>query len=526
MKTIHNPVIPGFNPDPCIIRVDRDYYLATSTFEWWPAVLIYHSRDLVNWNLVAKPIDRVEQLDLRGTQGSRGVWAPALSYDGELFHIAYTHGKLLNPHYLDQTNYLVTAPSITGPWSDRVTINRTGFDPSIFHDDDGRKYYLNMMLDPDANHTGEHWFAGIVMQEYCPKQKKLIGEDKIIFPGTDLRYTEGPHLYKKDGYYYLVCAEGGSNWNHSVTVARSKEIWGPYEVHPDNPIITSDKDGGNPLQKSGHGSIVDTPESEWYCAHLCSRPDTTKHSVLGRETSIQKLVWPKGDWPRKANGSREPELEVEAPINGEALPDNRTNDIRFSSDEPLYPYFQTLREPVDSSWLSLQERPGWLRLYGRESLYCDYEQSLIGHRVESVHESATTRLDFEPEHFRQSAGIAAFYDDNGWMYLSVAKLRTSGQKILRLTISKNQFPEYPVPPIPLEEGPVDLKIQIDGLVVRFFYRQTGEWHQVGTDYESKILADEFGNRMRFTGAFFVLCAQDATARRTPADFAFLKLDVS
>ncbi len=521
MNTIQNPILPGFNPDPCIIRVGIDYYLATSTFEWWPAVMIYHSRDLIHWNLAARPVNRVEQLDLRGTQGSRGVWAPALSFDGELFHLCYTHGKCLNAHVLDQTNYLITAPNIQGPWSDRIYMNETGFDPSMFHDDDGKKYHLNMMLDPESAHR----FAGIVLQEYCPDEKRLVGEETIIFPGTDLQFTEGPHLYKKDRWYYLVCAEGGSNWKHAVTVARSRDIRGPYEVHPENPILTSAGDPENPLQKSGHGSIVSTPGGEWYLAHLCSRPNNTKHSILGRESSIQKLVWPQDDWPRLEAGGRFPLLEVPAPRDGEPLPTDKVEDIRFEPGE-LYPYLMTLREPADPSWLSLEERPGWLRLYGRHSLYCDYQQSLVAHRMESHHCSAETTLDVEPRHFRQSAGLAAYYDDNGWMAALVGKDRVRGKKVLRLIVSHDESFEYPAAPVPLEEGPVDLRVEVRDPEVQFWYRQQKDWLPLGGAQSSHILADEFGKRMRFTGAFFALCAQDATNEKVPADFKKLVLKTS
>jgi xylan 1,4-beta-xylosidase len=213
-EMIRNPILRGFNPDPSIVRVEDDYYIATSTFEWYPGVQIHHSRDLIHWRLLTRPLSRSNQLNMLGDPDSCGIWAPCLSYADGLFYLIYTDvkrygrtsvGGAAGASLRDFHNYLVTSPRIDGDWTDPVYLNSSGFDPSLFHDDDGHKYLLNMLWD---HRTGQNRFAGIVLQEYSVEQQKLIGAQKVIFEGTPLGLTEGPHLYKRDGYYYLLTAEG------------------------------------------------------------------------------------------------------------------------------------------------------------------------------------------------------------------------------------------------------------------------------------------------------------------------------
>src|SRR5690606_34497577 len=228
-----NPILPGFHPDPSILRVEDDYYIAVSTFEWYPGVQIYHSKDLINWRLIGQPLTRSSQLNLIGNIDSGGVWAPCLSYSDGLFYLVYTDVKTRIGAFKDCHNYLVTSESIEGPWSEPIYLNSSGFDPSFFHDDDGRKWLVNMIWDFRKGHNS---FAGIALQEYSPEEKKLVGPIRNIFTGSELGFTEAPHLYKRNGYYYLMTAEGGTWYTHAVTVARAKSLFGPYEIDPTNPI--------------------------------------------------------------------------------------------------------------------------------------------------------------------------------------------------------------------------------------------------------------------------------------------------
>lgn len=316
---IQNPVLRGFNPDPSICRAGDDYYIATSTFEWFPGVQIHHSKDLVNWHLVAHPLNEVKYLDMKGNPNSGGIWAPDLSYADGKFWLIYTDVKVVDGMWKDCKNYLTTCDTVDGVWSDPIELNGSGFDASLFHDIDGKKYLVNMYWD---HRVYNHNFYGICLQEYSVEEKRLIGKPKIIYKGTDIKYTEGPHLYHINDMYYLFVAEGGTTYQHSETVARCKTIDGEYETDPNYPLLSAWKEPTNKLQKCGHASLIETQNGEWYLAHLTGRPlafdkypirEREQHAYcpLGRETAIQKITWENG-WPVVVGGKAGLE-EVEAP---------------------------------------------------------------------------------------------------------------------------------------------------------------------------------------------------------------------
>ncbi|MCH8475271.1 MAG: glycoside hydrolase family 43 protein [Opitutales bacterium] len=513
-EMITNPILPGFHPDPSMLRVGNDFYIATSTFEWFPGVRIYHSRDLRHWRFLTSPLDRREMLDMRGETASCGVWAPCLTHDGEYYYLIYSNTRSFAGPYWDVYNYLTRAKEITGPWSDPVYLNGSGFDPSLFHAPDGRKWLLNMVQDPRPGH---HRFGGIEMTEYDPVAGRLVGTPEVIFKGSDLKITEGPHLYFHQGWYYLMTAEGGTGYEHAVTMARSRDLRGPYEIDPVNPMLTS-RGSNAALQKAGHGSLVDTPTGEWYLAHLCGRPlDSTQRCPLGRETALQKVYWNDEGWLRLSHGGNKPSLQVAAPdLPPHQWPED-AEEVLF--DGPLLPAdFQTLREPPEETWLSLTERPGYLRLQGRLSLCSPFEQSLVGRRIQDFACEAETELEFSPEHYLQTAGLAAFYDDQHWFYLQVSYEETQG-RVLRLVVNEQYKTREPVAAIPLPGGPVRLGAILEGAVLRFRYAVgEGEWCLLEPQLDASLLSDEVGQRYRFTGSFFVLCAQNHTLRKVPADF--------
>lgn len=335
---IQNPILPGFNPDPSIIRVDDDYYIATSTFEWFPGVQLHHSRDLQNWHLLPHPLNRVSQLDLRGVSTAHGVWAPCLSYDHEnkVFYLVYTIVYGLCGQHFDLDNFIVTAKHIEGPWSEPMYVNSSGFDPSLFHDADGRKWIVNLEWEARQGYEHPGW---VVLQEWSSKSNNLIGKPKRIYKGgTERGCMEAPHLYRHNDYYYLMTAEGGTGYGHAVVMGRSKQIEGPYEGDPQGAMITSHPeefdergvdDSPKPhrfsptraLQKSGHGSLVETQTGEYYVAHLCARPLLPEaYCTLGRETSIQKCVWTNDGWLRMTDGSNIAKMETELPKLASSLP--------------------------------------------------------------------------------------------------------------------------------------------------------------------------------------------------------------
>ena len=317
---IRNPILPGFNPDPSIVRVGEDYYIATSTFEWFPGVQIHHSRDLVHWRLLTRPLIRASQLNMLGDPDSCGIWAPCLTYADGLFWLIYTDvkrygrttvGGASGASLRDFHNYLVTCPTIDGAWSDPVYLHSSGFDPSLFHDADGRKYLVNQLWD---YRPGRNRFNGIVLQEYSVTERRLIGHRENIFAGTALGLTEAPHLYRRDGYYYLLTAEGGTAWGHAVTMARSRSLTGPYELHPDGPILSSRHRPDVELQRAGHADLVETPHGETYMVYLCGRPLRNRgRCTLGRETAIQPMVWSTDGWLRTTDGQGLAQTTAPAP---------------------------------------------------------------------------------------------------------------------------------------------------------------------------------------------------------------------
>ncbi len=513
---IRNPILPGFNPDPSICRAGEDYFIATSTFEWVPGVQIHHSRDLVHWRLRSRPLTRYTQLDLRGEPASAGVWAPCLTHDGHRFHLVYSDMKSTRGRYWDVDNYLVTAPSIDGPWSDPVYLNGSGFDPSLFHDTDGRKWLLNMLQDP---REGRNRFAGIVLQEFDPAAGRLIGAARRIFEGSSLGTAEGPHLYRRNGEYYLMVAEGGTGYRHAVTMARARHIEGPYTIDPQNPLLTSHNTTAA-LQKAGHGSWVETPTGEHYLAHLCGRPivnERGRFCILGRETALQKVVWTSDGWLRLADGGTIPRTEVPAP----ALPPHPFSPEPESDDfdaPGLNPHFQTRREFVDDRWLSLRERPGFLRLRGRKSPFCAYAQSLIGRRIQAFRCAAETVLEFDPPSPLQSAGLLAYYNEDAFCWLNVSHDEILGKCVALLTVDQGQR-ACPLAPVSVAGWTrVWLKAVLDGAALQFWYGPDGvAWTPAGPVLDATRLSDEAGG-MRFTGAFFALNCVDAAGTFHPADF--------
>lgn len=518
MNTIRNPILPGFNPDPSILRVGDDYYIATSTFEWHPGVQIHHSRDLVHWRLLTHPLQRQSQVDLIGNPISGGVWAPCLSYADGTYYLVYTDVKSWGK-YMDSHNYVITAPYIEGPWSEPVYLNSSGFDPSLYHDDDGRKWLLNMVWD---HRIGRNRFAGIVLQEYDPETNKLVGPVKRIFEGSPLGFTEGPHLYKRNGWYYLLTAEGGTEYNHAVTMARSRTIEGPYEIDPHNPILTSRGKPELPLQKAGHASLVETQTGEWYMAHLVGRPlRPSENCNLGRETALQRCVWTEEGWLRLAGGGNAPQVEVQAPRLPLHLWEKPPERDDFDGNM-LSIHFATLRDPANESWLSLTERSGYLRLRGRESLHSLHRQSLVARRLQAFYCEAETCVEFEPEHYQQMAGLICYYATDDYIYLCISRDEEQGKCLYFLHGDNGQVSEPLSTPIPIEGwSRVYLRVVFQRDTMQFYYSNEGNhWKEIGPAFYAGQLSDEYAGKLRFTGTFLGMACQDLSGTKLPADFDY------
>ncbi len=531
MSTIRNPILPGFNPDPSILRVGDDFYIATSTFEWFPGVQIHHSRDLVNWRLLCRPLTRASQLNMLGDPDSCGIWAPCLSYADGKFWLIYTDvkrygrtsvGGASGASLRDFHNYLVTADKIDGEWSDPVYMNSSGFDPSLFHDDDGRKWFVNQLWD---FRPGNNRFAGIVLQEYSVRERKLIGTRVNIFKGTAIGLTEAPHLYKRNGWYYLITAEGGTGWGHAVTMCRSRTLTGPYELHPDTYILTSRHRPDAPLQRAGHADLVDTAAGETYIAYLCGRPLKNRgRCVLGRETALQPMVWGKDDWLRTTDGQGIPQLNPPGP----ALPAHPfpASPVRHDFDSTRLPAeFQWLRSPWPDELFSLTARPGHLRLFGRDTIGSLFKQALVARRQQAICYSASTILEFEPEHFQQLAGLVCYYGATKFHYIYVSHDETLGKHLRVMSaIPDGVVADAFTPPIPIPTGKrVELRVEVDEERLYFAYRIDGagpDWQRLPQVFDASILSDEASlpGLPNFTGNFVGVACQDMSGTARPADF--------
>ncbi len=530
---IRNPILPGFNPDPSIVRVGDDYYIATSTFEWFPGVQIHHSRDLVNWRLLTRPLNRSSQLDMLGDPDSCGVWAPCLTWADGLFWLIYTdvkrygrttQGASAGASLRDTHNYLATCPTIDGEWSDPIHLNSSGFDPSLFHDEDGRKYLLNMLWD---HRPGRNRFAGIVLQEYSHAGRKLTGPIHLIFKGTPIGFTEAPHLYKRGGYYYLLTAEGGTGWGHAVTMARSRELAGPFELHPDTYILTSRDRPDAVLQRAGHADLVETQDGDTYLVHLCGRPIPNRgRCTLGRETAIQRMVWSDDGWLRTADGTGAPSLVTPAPnLPPHSFP---ASPERANFDTPELPIdFQWLRSPWSGELFSLTDRPGHLRLFGRETIGSLFRQSLVARRQQAHCYSAETVVEFDPAGFQQMAGLVCYYNSSKYHYLFVSRDEEIGKHVRIMSCLPDQVQSdvFSAPVAIPEDVPVQLRVEVDFERLYFAYRTgRGEWQRLPGPLDASILSDEATapGAPNFTGAFVGMCCQDVGGTRQPADFDYFQ----
>ncbi len=521
-RSIRNPVLPGFHPDPSILRVGDDYYLATSTFEWYPGVRVHHSRDLVHWRALGGIVTERRLLDLRGCGDSNGIWAPDLTWHDGLFHLVYSDVASFASGYWDAQNFLTTAPAITGPWSDPVRLHSHGFDASLFHDDDGTVWLLAMSADW---RPGRNRFGGIEIQQYDPDRRQLVGPTRLIFTGTEVGLTEAPHIYRHDGWYWLVTAEGGTSWEHQVTVARSRELFGPYEVDPAGPLLTSVGRPDLTLQKAGHGSLVRTQHGDWYLAHLVGRPYTPLgNCVLGRETALQKVEWSPGSWPRIPGGI--PADEIAAPdLPAHPWPAEPATDHFDAPD--LASWWSTLRRPATDDWIDLRSRPSHLRVYGGQSPVGKQTPSLVARRVGAPRCSLETVVEFDPGNHRHLAGITGYYNTQNWHYLYLTRA-DDGRTVLEL-LSCDSGRRTAYPELTVDTGGarrVGLRVRFDGPALHFAYDLGDGWRELPVTLDATILSDEHAAQIvdgepaawGFTGALLGLWVQDIGGDGHYADF--------
>ncbi|SLN27157.1 glycoside hydrolase family 43 protein [Roseisalinus antarcticus] len=521
---IENPVLRGFNPDPSFLRVGEDYYLATSTFEWFPGVQIFHSRDLVNWRLVARPLDRASLLDMRGNPDSCGIWAPCLSHDGERFWLVYTDVKRLDGSFKDAHNYITCCPEVDGEWQDPWFAGSHGFDPSLFHDDDGRKWFLVLQWNHRGPGTGANpahsSFDGILLQEWSP-EAGFVGEMTRIYDGSPKGMTEGPHLFKRNGYYYLTTAEGGTGYEHAVTHARSRDIRGPYETHPGRHLLCAEASDG-PIQRTGHGQYVETHWGDHYHSFLMGRPmpgpdGQGRFCPMGRETGLEKVIW-RDDWLW---------LDAEGTIARTAVPS--LGPATVGADEAVEHDFAA-GLPAEFQWLRTPEserifrtEDGALVLIGRESIGSWFEQALVARRQEHFVHSAETGLAFDPTSYQQAAGLTTYYNRSKF-HVCVLTHEPGVGRVLTVWSCPGDWPDgtlqSPGSPLSIADGPVELRVDVDHATQQFYWRQGGAWQPIGPVLDASVISDEGGRgeHASFTGAFVGMFAMDLTGHGREARF--------
>jgi xylan 1,4-beta-xylosidase len=514
MKIIKNPVITGFNPDPSIVRVNEDYYIATSTFEWFPGVSIYHSKDLENWELIGSALNDDKAVDLTGIDSACGIWAPNLTYNNGTFYLIYTIVYTNRSRFKDTHNFMVTAKDIKGPWSKPVFLNCSGFDPSLFHDDDGRKWIVNMTIDHRVDKTR---FSGIVIQEFDSEKEKLVGSIYSIFKGTEIGSTEGPNIIKYNGYYYLTVAEGGTEFGHCVTVARSKELTGNYEVDPNNPMLTSKSASDYPIQRAGHGQFFQDTEGNWYMAHLCSRP-VDGNSILGRETAIQNINYTEDGWFEidGRNGNL-PMENFHTDLQSKII--KKQKKIREDFDGEEIPFkFMSLRKSFNNSNMSLSERKGYLRLKGGNSLSSKFNQSFLAIRQKSFSYECTVSLEFKPETHHHMAGLVCYYNYDNYHYCKISRDENLGVCISITTLNNREVIDTQPISLPKEISRFYIRASVNREILKFSYSiDDKNYYELDNELDMRILSDEHVNGNGFTGAMVGVCCQDLLGNGIYAD---------
>ncbi|MFD2719590.1 glycoside hydrolase family 43 protein [Hymenobacter monticola] len=503
--TYHNPVLPGFYPDPSVCRVGNDFYLVTSSFEYYPGVPIFHSTDLVNWEQIGHVLNRPSQLPLAKAEASLGIFAPTIRYHDGIFYVVSTN-------ILGGWNFLVTAKNPAGPWSEPVWIktNAEGgpfiIDPSLFFEDDGKAYLTT---------TGrQNGVPSIQLAEIDVKTGRLLTQQTGIWPGTGGRYPEGPHLYKKDGWYYLLIAEGGTEYGHKVTIARSKVITGPYVGNPANPILTHAQVSAqdSPVQGVGHADLVQAPDNSWWLVALGFRPigPRSNHHILGRETFLAPVSWPAGEWP-VVNGNGTLAENMTAPtLPLHPFPVLAVRD-NFDAGQLGFAW-NYLRNPAPVAY-SLTEKKGFLRLLGNNITLDSTlgSPTFVGRRQQHYDFTATTSLDFTPRQTGQEAGLTVLL--NNRHHYEVFIRQSAGQRrlVLAYTLGRLRHLEKEVL---LAPGPVQLRVTGTRRTYAFSYAQGRQaFKPLGTADTYLLSTETAGGN---TGVLLGLYATAAGAKSTPA----------
>lgn len=500
MNVYRNPVHRGFFPDPAVVRVGEDYYKVNSTFQYFPAIVISHSRDLVHWEIIGHAITENEYLDLSETLDSRGIWAPDISYYNGKFYIMATlrfNGNDKEEGPL-RCQLLMTAERAEGPYSKPVVLPIDNIDPSHFVDDDGKHY---MIIAP-----------GITVVPLSDDCTKVTGEPVQVWEGTGERCPEGPHILKKDGWYYAIVAEGGTGYGHGINVGRSKNLFGPYESSPYNPVMRQ-TDSEAEIQRAGHGCLVETQNGDWWCMYLCGRRNGGNYTTLGRETALDPVYWTDDGWFVINDGK--PSVENVMSLPKVTYEESKCDDFNESR---LSLMWEWVRNP-DKNNYSLTERKGFMRLYtGGSPLYDVSAKNTLVRREQELEFTAETRLEFAPEYEGEQAGMVCYYATNTYIRFGIVYNK---EWHLELAVNRNKGYEEIIKTEEINCSDIILKVEVKGLTRKFYYKLDNKFIHFATVENCIFLCDEGvpGDRKRHTGTLTGIYACGGKGR-SAADFDY------
>lgn len=488
-----NPVLPGFQPDPSVVRVGDDYYLVNSTFSWFPGLPVYHSRDLVHWRQIGNAIDRPGQLTIGKVGVTRGLFAPAISHHGDRFYIVNT--------CIDcGGNFIITADDPAGPWSDPHWLDFGGIDPSLFVDNDGRAWIAYNDAPPGPPEYDGHralWIQQIDLAAMKMAATRTLLVDKGVVAADKPVWAEGPHIYKVGRFYYLTAAEGGTADRHSQTIYRAETVTGPYVAGPRNPILTQrDLPEGRawPVQATGHADFVELVDGSWWAVFLATRPYAGQQTNLGRETFLLPVAWKDG-WPEilppgaaVPPTARRPALPAFA---GDSLDDWRDefDDSRLALD------WMMLRTLRGRNWWSLSDQRGALHLTARPVAAGSLDQpSFVGKRLRHHDAVIETSVAFAPQAVGDRAGLLALTDENHFLFLGRERLADGDAIVVRRRAGDGEPADGVVTGrVALADkvpGAIDLQVRIrrDKADLRWRVHGAADWQQLATGVDASILA--------------------------------------
>ena len=472
-----NPILRGFNPDPSICRVGQDFYLVTSSFEYFPGIPVYHSTDLVNWRQIGNCIEREAQLPFEIARAGEGIWAPTIRFHEGMFYVTAC--------FKDDGNFIVHSSDPATGWSDPVKVAMTGIDPSLLFDG-GKAYYC-------TNQRGEDDLEAISLAEIDPHTGALLSPAQVIWHGMAEdrpQYLEAPHVYRIGDWYYLLAAEGGTGRNHMITAARSRKLLGPY-ISCEKPLLTNRYTEGTGIACSGHGDLTDDPNGHWWAVHLATRPDDAWYSHIGRETFLLPVTW-KNEWPVIGDGVSH--LACEGPLWArQKKPAPWQADFRLCQPSWLF-----LRRPVRSHYQFLGDR---LLLTPSTDRLSDAlgRPTFLALRQMDIECAVEAEIVFDPAQDGSEAGLTVFIADYGYYTFGIQRLE--GKKYIAVNRQGGSFSPLR---FPIADGAVRLRIQADKTEYAVSYAVDGQEEKQAAALPVLTRADAGKG---FTGTLIGLYAQ-------------------